>query len=99
MPSVFVDNTGSFKLVGLSDGHQLISDAAPSFVIVDKAGNPLTEPAVMVAINQEPGSYRGIIPAATPLVARKQYRIVVDVETGGKTSHYEMPFTAATRVG
>jgi hypothetical protein len=99
VPSVFVDNTGSFKLVGLSNGHQLIADAAPSFIIVDKTGTAISDPAVMVAINQEPGSYRGIIPAATPLVERKQYRIVVDVEISGKASHYEMPFTAETRVG
>ena len=65
-------------------------------MIVDKNGDAHRS-RHDVPINTEPGNYRGIIVAATPLVERKQYHIVVDVEVRGSVSHYELRFTAETR--
>jgi hypothetical protein len=97
--SVFVANTNSFKLVGLTDSHgELVSDAVPTFVIVDKAGTVVTPESQMDPIHDELGCYRGFILSDTPLTAGKKYFIKLDVALGdGGSAHWEYQFTAMTR--
>jgi hypothetical protein len=97
--SVFVGNTNSFRLVGLTDRHdQLVTDAVPTFVIVDKQGAVVTPEWQMDPIADEPGNYRGFILSDTPLTAGRKYFIKLDVDLGdGSSAHFEMPFTAETR--
>jgi hypothetical protein len=100
VPSVYVDNLNSIKLEGLTDrSHQLVSDAVPIFVIIDKLGTMLTPEAPMDAIPGEPGNYVGFISADTPLTNGKKYRVVIDVIlAAGGVGHWEFPVVAETRV-
>lgn len=100
--TAFVANTNVLQLVGLKaalDG-AWINDATVTVTIKDADGNNVAG-AVALDMTYAAGSngnYSAILAAELPLLARRVYRAVIEVDAGtNRRGHWEFPFQPLTR--